>query len=66
MFFCDLETERLNLKNISTHDREFIFRQFSDDTITKYLFDEESLNSIDGADKIIKMYCIVCKKHNEC
>lgn len=30
MFFTDLETERLFLKNIETSDRNFIFSQFSD------------------------------------
>ncbi len=56
MFFTNLETERLFLKNIDTSDREFIFSQFSDDVVNKYLFDEEPLTDINGADEIIEFY----------
>ena len=56
MFFCDLETERLLLKNISSDDREFVFSQFSDSTVNKYLFDVEPLSSIEGSDEIINMF----------
>lgn len=31
MFFKELETDRLILKNISSEDRDFILKQFSDD-----------------------------------
>ena len=56
MVFQELETDRLLLKNISSDDREFIYRQFSDDEVTKYLFDEEPLIDINGADEIIELY----------
>ena len=56
MFFKELETERMLLKNISCEDREFIFSQFSDDIVSKYLFDAEPLVDIQGADEIIKYY----------
>lgn len=56
MLFKDLETERLILKNISMEDREFIFSQFSNDAVNKYLFDAEPLKDIQGADEIIDFY----------
>lgn len=56
MLFCDLKTSRLLLKNISEDDRDFIFSQFSDDTVTKYLFDAEPLVDMEGADEIIDSY----------
>ncbi len=56
MFYYDIETERLFLKNISKDDREFIFSQFSDDVVNKYLFDAEPLTDVKGADEIIDFY----------
>ncbi len=56
MLFKNLETDRLYLKNIDIADREFMFSQFSDDTINKYLYDAEPLTDISGADEIIEFY----------
>jgi len=56
MFLKELETERMLLKNISSDDREFVFSQFSDDKVNKYLFDAEPLVDIQGADEIIDFY----------
>jgi [ribosomal protein S5]-alanine N-acetyltransferase len=56
MFYNNIETDRLVLKNIDGGDREFIFSQFSDDDINKYLFDAEPLTDIRGADEIIDFY----------
>lgn len=56
MIFKSMETERLILKNISMEDREFIFSQFSDPVVTKYLFDREPLTDIEGADEILELY----------
>ena len=56
MFFRELETDRLLLKNISQEDREFIFALFSDDRINQYLFDSEPLADIGEADEIIDFY----------
>ncbi|HSP47932.1 MAG TPA: GNAT family N-acetyltransferase [Clostridiaceae bacterium] len=56
MFFTELETERLLLRNIGKDDREFIYRHFSDETVTRYLYDEEPLTSIEEADQIIDFY----------
>lgn len=58
LFFKNLETDRLYLKNIDTEDREFIFSQFSDDTVNKYLYDAEPLADISGADEIIGFYTV--------
>jgi ribosomal-protein-alanine N-acetyltransferase len=52
----NIETNRLILKSISAEDRDFIFSLFSDDIVTKYLYDEEPLTSILGADEIIDSY----------
>ena len=56
MFFTELETERLFLKNISFNDRDFIFAEFSNDKINRYLFDAEPLTDIKEADEIINFY----------
>ena len=56
MFFHDIETERLWLKGISPLDREFILRQFSNDDVTRYLFDNEPYTSLEQADELIDFY----------
>ena len=56
MFFYELETERLLLKNISYEDRDFILKQFSNDSVNRYLFDAEPLHSLEEADEIIYYY----------
>ncbi|MGV8981152.1 GNAT family N-acetyltransferase [Clostridium sp.] len=56
MLFNDIKTERLVLKNIAIDDRNFIFSQFSDAVVTRYLFDREPLTDMEGADEIITFY----------
>jgi [ribosomal protein S5]-alanine N-acetyltransferase len=56
MLFTNIETERLLLKNISLNDREFIFDQFSNDYINRYLFDAEPVTDLNGADEIISFF----------
>lgn len=58
MFFENLQTNRLLLKNIGNEDRDFIFKEFSNENIdiNKYLFDAEPLTDISGADEIINFY----------
>lgn len=56
MFFRELETDRLLLKNISYEDRDFIYSQFSNDNVNRFLFDAEPLVDISGADEIIDFY----------
>lgn len=58
MLFNNLETERLFLGNIDISDREFIFSQFSDDVVNRYLFDAEPLVDISEADEVINFYTI--------
>lgn len=56
MFFKEMTTKRLRLKNIGYDDREFIFKEFSSKNVTKYLFDTEALKEKSEADKIIDMF----------
>jgi ribosomal-protein-alanine N-acetyltransferase len=56
MLFKELETNRLFLKNISSEDRDFILAQFSNDEVTRYLYDAEPLTDTQGADEIINFY----------
>jgi ribosomal-protein-alanine N-acetyltransferase len=58
MFFKDLQTDRLLLKNIEVDDRDFIFREFSIENkdINKFLYDAEPLMNISEADEIINFY----------
>ncbi|HWQ58591.1 MAG TPA: GNAT family N-acetyltransferase [Clostridia bacterium] len=56
MFFKELETKRLLIKNIACEDREFILAQFSNDEVNRYLFDAEPLVDLKGADEIIAFY----------
>ncbi len=56
MFFTELETKRMQLKNISRDDREFMFRQFSDSDVSRYLYDEEPFTDISEADGLIDFY----------
>lgn len=58
MLFNNLETERLLLHNIEISDREFIFSQFSDDVVNRYLFDADPLVDISEADQLINYYTI--------
>ena len=56
MFFKELETERLFLKNIARTDREFIFAHFSDPEVSQYLFDADPVVEMQGADEIVDFY----------
>ena len=56
MFFTELETNRLLLRNMIPDDREFIYRHFSDTQINKYLFDAEPVTDMKEADEIIEFY----------
>ena len=56
MQFDELETNRLYLTNISSSDLDFIYNQFSDDFINKYLFDAEPVKNKEEAQEIINFY----------
>ena len=55
MFFHDLKTERLLLRNISHIDDGFILQEFSNGRINRYLFDAEPLQTIE-TQKLIDFY----------
>jgi ribosomal-protein-alanine N-acetyltransferase len=57
--FTDIETKRLVLKCISHGDRDFIFEEFQNDFINRYLYDEEPMTDISQADKLIDFYTMV-------
>jgi [ribosomal protein S5]-alanine N-acetyltransferase len=57
--FTNLETTRLLLKCIDPSDREFIFEEFQNDFINRYLYDEEPMTDIPQADKLIDFYTMV-------
>ena len=56
MFFRELETDRLVLKNIALDDRAFILTQFSNPIVNRYLFDAEPIADLQGAEDIIRYY----------
>ena len=57
--FVNIETERLHLKCIEQSDREFIFEEFQNDFINKYLYDEEPMSDIKQADNLIEFYNLI-------
>ena len=56
MFFNNIDTDRMILKNIAIEDRDFIFSMFSDEVVNRYLFDAEPISDIQEADEIIAFY----------
>ena len=57
--FTNLETSRLVLKCIDHSDRDFIFEEFQNDFINRYLYDEEPMTDISQADELIDFYTMV-------
>ena len=47
IMFVNIETKRLLLKCVDQSDREFIFEEFQNDSINKYLYDEEPMTDIE-------------------
>jgi ribosomal-protein-alanine N-acetyltransferase len=54
--FHDLDTERLLLKSISADDLEFVYRQFSDPDVCRYLFDADPFSARQEAEELIAFY----------
>ena len=54
--FVNIEAKRLLLKCVDQGDREFIFEEFQNDFINKYLYDEEPMTDIEQADDLIDFY----------
>ena len=61
--FKELETERLWLKNICYEDVEFIFEQFSNDDINRYLYDAEPMKELSEAQELIDFYTVSEKRN---
>lgn len=57
--FTNIETKRLVLKCIDYGDRDFIFEEFQNDFINRYLYDEEPMTDISQADELIDFYTMV-------
>ena len=57
--FTNLETHRLILKCIDYGDRDFIFQEFQNDFINRYLYDAEPMTDISQADELINFYTMV-------
>jgi [ribosomal protein S5]-alanine N-acetyltransferase len=57
--FTSLETNRLILKCIDRSDRDFIFEEFQNDFINRYLFDAEPMTDISQADALIDFYTMI-------
>jgi RimJ/RimL family protein N-acetyltransferase len=57
--FTNIETNRLLLKCIDPSDRDFIFEEFQNDFINRYLYDEEPMTDISQADQLIDFYTMV-------
>jgi ribosomal-protein-alanine N-acetyltransferase len=58
MFFINLETERIFLKNVGKEDRNFIYNLFSpgNDDVNKFHPDDAPYKNISEADEEIKYY----------
>jgi [ribosomal protein S5]-alanine N-acetyltransferase len=56
MMFKNLQTDRLLLRNIEMEDRDFIFHQFSNEIVNRFLFDAEPLTKLEQANEIIDFY----------
>ena len=54
--FPILQTERLFLRNLTAEDTDFVFRHFSDDSVTQYLMDQPPLSEYGQAQEIIRFY----------
>ena len=57
--FTNIETNRLVLKSVDQSDRDFIFEEFQNDFINRYLYDEEPMTDISQADALIDFYTMV-------
>lgn len=54
--FTNIETNRLVLKCIDPGDRDFIFEEFQNDFINRYLYDGEPMTELSQADELIDFY----------
>jgi len=52
----NIETHRLLLRGLEDSDAEFIFREFSDAYVCRYLYDAEPFTAIDEARQLIRHF----------
>jgi ribosomal-protein-alanine N-acetyltransferase len=56
MFFKELKTDRLLLRNLAKDDAAFLLKEFSNPKVNAHLFDTEPLSTIEEANRIIDFY----------
>ena len=56
LFFPELETERLQLRQLTMDDLDFVYGHFSDPRVAEFLLDEPPISSIVQAREIIEFY----------
>lgn len=56
MNYTQLYTNRLILKPITKEDDQFIFEHFSNEHVTKYLYDNEPVKNMEEAYEILGFY----------
>ena len=55
-YFPPLETERLDLRQLTPEDTDFIFRHFSNPLVFQYLLDEPPVTEFAQAEEIVQFY----------
>lgn len=56
LFFPELETERLHLRQLTMDGLDFVYRHFSNPRVAEFLLDEPPLSDISEAREIIEFY----------
>jgi [ribosomal protein S5]-alanine N-acetyltransferase len=56
LFFPELETERLRLRQLTIDDLDFVYQHFSDPRVAEFLLDEPPISNISQAREIIEFY----------
>jgi len=56
MFFPNLTSSRLLLREIRTSDSTFLFKHLSDNEVCRYLYDAEPYTTIDEAKSLIEVF----------
>ncbi len=57
--FTNIETNRLELRNIDPSDRDFVLEEFQNDFINRHLYDAEPMTDISQADELIDFYTMI-------
>jgi ribosomal-protein-alanine N-acetyltransferase len=56
VFFPDLSSDRLLLRQVRESDAAFLFDHLSDSRVCRYLYDEEPFTTIDEAESLIQLF----------